>query len=100
MEWTKTTGASENVEPLYLEALSIQKKSMGNVHPAYVESLLRLAMMCQTRGKYGKSETRRGFAATEEAFKTIGAGSKACPRVMHVATHGFFFPDTKSAVSG
>jgi CHAT domain-containing protein len=43
-----------------------------------------------------QSETRRGFAATEEAFKAIGAGRKTSPRVLHLATHGFFFPDPKS----
>jgi len=43
-----------------------------------------------------QSETRRGFAATEEAFKAIGAGGKTSPRVLHLATHGFFFPDPKT----
>jgi len=44
-------------------------------------------------------ETRKGYAATEEIFKSIGAGGKPSPRVLHLATHGFFFPDPKSAVS-
>jgi len=34
----------------------------------------------------------KGKAASEEAFKTIGQG-KASPRILHIATHGFFFPD-------
>ena len=46
-----------------------------------------------------QSETRRGFSATEEAFKTIGAGGKPSPRVLHLATHGFFFPDPKNSPS-
>lgn len=41
---------------------------------------------------------RKGYAATEESFKAIGNG-KPSPRVLHVATHGFFFPDPKSAGS-
>ncbi|MEM7371089.1 MAG: CHAT domain-containing tetratricopeptide repeat protein [Bacteroidota bacterium] len=33
-----------------------------------------------------------GPNATEEAFRSIGQ-SEASPRVLHLATHGFFFPD-------
>ncbi len=41
-----------------------------------------------------KPSVRKGYAATEESFKTIGA-SKTSPRVLHLATHGFFFPDAR-----
>jgi CHAT domain-containing protein len=37
---------------------------------------------------------KKGAEATEESFKKIGEGSPS-PRVLHVATHGFFFPDPK-----
>lgn len=33
-----------------------------------------------------------GKAATEETFKTIGKSGPS-PRILHIATHGFFFPD-------
>jgi CHAT domain-containing protein/Tfp pilus assembly protein PilF len=33
-----------------------------------------------------------GSEATEEAFKAIGSET-ASPRILHIATHGFFFPD-------
>jgi len=33
-----------------------------------------------------------GFAATEESFKQLGIHTKS-PKVIHLATHGFFFPD-------
>ncbi|MEZ4927366.1 MAG: CHAT domain-containing tetratricopeptide repeat protein [Saprospiraceae bacterium] len=39
-------------------------------------------------------QTRKGFDATEEVFKNIGSAGPS-PRVLHVATHGFFFPDPK-----
>ena len=35
----------------------------------------------------------KGYAATEEVFKSMGAQGKPSPRVVHLATHGYFFPD-------
>ncbi|MCO6491910.1 MAG: CHAT domain-containing protein [Phaeodactylibacter sp.] len=34
----------------------------------------------------------RGYAATEEAFKQMGRHLPS-PRILHVSTHGYFFPD-------
>ncbi len=42
-------------------------------------------------------QTNRGYTATEETFKSIGAGGKPSPRILHIATHGFFFPDPKTS---
>ncbi|MBV6441754.1 MAG: CHAT domain-containing protein [Haliscomenobacteraceae bacterium CHB4] len=38
-----------------------------------------------------------GYVATEESFKSVGHPS---PRILHFATHGFFFPDPKNTVDG
>ena len=37
---------------------------------------------------------KKGAEATEESFKAIGTDGPS-PRILHVATHGFFFPDPK-----
>ena len=37
-----------------------------------------------------------GTAGTEESFKELGKSENPSPRVLHVATHGYFFPDPKT----
>ena len=47
------------------------------------------------------TDIRKGFDATEESFKNIGAlqgDQKGSPRVIHLATHGFFFPDPQDTI--
>jgi CHAT domain-containing protein len=39
-----------------------------------------------------KTKLKKGYAATEEAFKAMGK-SGTSPRIVHLSTHGFFFPD-------
>ncbi len=90
---------------------SISIASRGDLSFAYTDSTLRVGSWSAlpfTDREVGNVEktlkaagfqigTRKGFAATEEAFKTIGAGGKLSPRVLHLATHGFFFPDPKTS---
>ncbi len=45
------------------------------------------------------STLKKGTEATEESFKNLGEGSSS-PRILHVATHGFFFPDPKELKPG
>jgi CHAT domain-containing protein len=44
-----------------------------------------------------KPDIHKGYIATEESFKLIGT-DKPSPRIVHLATHGFFFPDPKLRV--
>ena len=41
----------------------------------------------------------KGFAGTEESIKSISNNKKASPRILHIATHGYFFPDPKVVTS-
>ena len=40
---------------------------------------------------------QKGYTASEEAFKNIGKQSPS-PRILHLSTHGYFFPDPKTQV--
>lgn len=42
-----------------------------------------------------KIKLNKGYDATEESFKLLGQKEKS-PRIIHIATHGYFFPDPKS----
>ncbi|MBK7344850.1 MAG: CHAT domain-containing protein [Saprospiraceae bacterium] len=42
-------------------------------------------------------DTLYGSNADEETIKAIGLG-KSSPRVLHIATHGFFFPDPEAKI--
>ncbi|MCK6695809.1 MAG: CHAT domain-containing protein, partial [Thermoanaerobaculia bacterium] len=92
---------------------SISIASRGELSFTYTDSTLRVGTwsdlpftdreitgierIMQTAGI--ETETRRGYLATEESFKSIGAGKKPSPRILHIATHGFFFPDPKDTLS-
>ncbi|MCC6281908.1 MAG: CHAT domain-containing protein [Saprospiraceae bacterium] len=45
------------------------------------------------------AEVRKGWQATEESFKQIGQDGSS-PRILHLSTHGFFFPDPSGAGAG
>ncbi|MBK8491468.1 MAG: hypothetical protein IPL49_11445 [Saprospirales bacterium] len=42
-----------------------------------------------------KTNTHKGYTATEESFKAINRTGSS-PRILHLATHGYFFPDPKN----
>ncbi len=49
------------------------------------------------KGKGIAPVLKKGAEATEESFKAIGTTGPS-PRILHVATHGFFFPDPAPSV--
>ena len=42
-------------------------------------------------------DTKKGFNGTEDSFKRIAKNSSGSPRILHLATHGYFFPDQVKA---
>ncbi len=96
----------QNSEPL------IASRSRGELSFTYVDSTLRggswtylagterevnaIEKIMQTTGV--QAILKKGFQATEESFKNIGANNAASPRILHIATHGYFFPDPKVQV--
>ncbi len=45
-----------------------------------------------------KTTLKKGYSASEGFFKSMGENNAASPRILHVATHGYFFPDPKAKV--
>ena len=45
-----------------------------------------------------QTKLKKGNEATEESFKNIGANSNLSPRILHIATHGYFFADSKNNI--
>ena len=66
--------------------------------PGTEREVLALEPLLQTAGL--STTLRMDFDASEEVFKAIGqTDGSGSPRVLHLATHGFFFPDPKTAGS-
>ena len=63
-----------------------------NYLPATATEVREIGQMLRAANFSAKVDT--GFFASEEAFRSLGIG-KPSPRILHLATHGYFFPDPK-----
>lgn len=63
-----------------------------NYLPATATEVREIGQMLRAASFSAKIDT--GFYATEESFRSLGIG-KPSPRIIHLATHGYFFPDPK-----
>lgn len=65
--------------------------------PGSEKEIAELDKIMSTNGL--KTKVFRSAAATEEAFKNTESspkGNGASPRILHISTHGYFFPDPKT----
>ena len=67
-----------------------------NYLPATATEVREIGQMLRAANFSTKVDT--GFYASEEAFRSLGVG-KPSPRILHLATHGYFFPDPKGKKS-
>ena len=47
----------------------------------------------------GQVTPLQGYSATEESFKQLGQSGPS-PRIIHLATHGYFYPDPENQFAG
>ncbi len=69
---SKTIGRYDLAEPMYLESISLYKKSLGEHHPLYAKALNNLAMLYLATAEYDKAEPiiREAVAVILENFGT------------------------------
>jgi len=65
-------GDYDAAEPLFREALAIDKKALGNDHPGVATDLNNLAQLLWTKDKSSKEAVRLGLQALEIAEKKLG----------------------------
>ena len=100
---------NDELPPKAFGAIGIASRSNGEIDFKSVDSTLRggswnylagtereinsIGKIMQASGLNVKK--KKGYEATEESFKNIGTNNQSSPRILHIATHGYFFPDPK-----
>ena len=96
-DMSSTRGLSDPDNILF-EPDSTTRSDSWRFLPATITEVLTLRTMLQSSRMQVSLDT--GYFATEESIKQTGdSKAKGAPRVLHFATHGYFFPDPKNAVS-
>ena len=87
-------GMSELENP-FSETDSLTRSDTWNYLPATVTEVLNLSRLLHSAEMSVQLDS--GFTATEESIKKTGMSKEhTAPRVLHFATHGYFFPDPKT----
>ncbi|MBK7694518.1 MAG: CHAT domain-containing protein [Saprospiraceae bacterium] len=60
-----------------------------NYLPGTEKEVNSIEKIMQTSGM--QTNLKKGYEATEESFKNIGTNNSPSPRILHIATHGYFF---------
>jgi len=82
---------STSTQPMYRNAISENK----NIHFSYLQGTKNEIEIVsqQIKNSIWQFKNFEGITATEDNFKQLN-GSQA-PRILHIATHGFYFPPKK-----
>ena len=93
-----TSSGSRSIEqpdllPFQPDTLSTVRGGVLDYLPATAAEVRDIGQTLSAAGIRAKVDT--GFYATEEAFRQLGVGVPS-PRIIHLATHGYFFPDPVS----
>ena len=75
---------------------TLRKATWGYLKWTAVE-VKTVAPLLQQKGY--KTNVMEGIAATEASLKSLGNNADPSPSVLHIATHGYFFPDPAAAQS-
>jgi CHAT domain-containing protein/Tfp pilus assembly protein PilF len=78
------------------DSSSISRGGVLDYLPATASEVREIAQTLSNNGIIAQIDT--GFYATEESFRKLGAEGPA-PRIIHLATHGYFFPDPEHKTS-
>ncbi|MBV6441907.1 MAG: CHAT domain-containing protein [Haliscomenobacteraceae bacterium CHB4] len=77
-------------------SLGVRGSDNWNYLPGTEKEVLNIS---KTLTKSGYSvQSFAGHDGTESAFKSLGTNNTSSPAVLHLATHGFFFPDPKDTI--
>ncbi|MEI6410558.1 MAG: CHAT domain-containing tetratricopeptide repeat protein [Bacteroidota bacterium] len=76
--------------PFQPDSLSISRGGVLDYLPATATEVRGIAQTLASAGIRAQVDT--GLYATEESFRQLGVEGTS-PRIIHVATHGYFFPD-------
>ncbi len=86
----RTRGLPQVTETVYFHSDSLIRGAVWPYLPETGKEVVDISGQLLKRGYNVNLDT--GYAATEEVFRSIGQGGSS-PRVVHVSTHGYFFPD-------
>lgn len=92
---TNLSQANQNEEVLAFRDINNSLRSKTWVYLKHSKDEVRSIQKMAERSGF-LVHVMRGKDGSEESFKALGAG-KSSPQVIHLATHGFFFPDNTNS---
>lgn len=90
---TRSTNATEI--PSFQSDSSLIRGEALDYLPATATEVNEIGKMLRQAGVNTKVDT--GYFATEEQFRSLGINTPS-PRIIHLATHGYFFPNPKGKI--